>query len=135
MIDTKLIVLFSVLFFTIDMIWIRYIAAGMWRKNIENIQKSPMIINKVYGFFSYLLIILGILYFVQTNINKDNYINKSLLDGFLFGFILYGVFDLTNLTLFSSFDLKTAIIDMIWGGVVTSSVLLVSNHLVYSNVI
>lgn len=132
MIDIKQIILISVLIFVIDMIWIQKVVSGMWRRNIENIQKSPMVINKIYGSLSYLFIIFGILYFVQAHINKDNYINKSLLDGFLYGLILYGVFDFTNLTLFSEFDLKTAIIDMIWGGTLTASVLLFSNHLYYS---
>ena len=132
MINIKTILLVTVLFFTIDMLWIIHAVSGSWRKNVENVQKSPMVINKVYGTISYLLIILGILYFVQSNITKENYVRTSIIDGFLYGLILYGVFDFTNLAIFSSFDLKTAIIDMIWGGVVTSTVLLSTNYLVYS---
>jgi uncharacterized membrane protein len=135
MINIKTILLVTVLFFTIDMLWIIYAVSGSWRKNVENVQKSPMVINKVYGTISYLLIILGILYFVQSNITKENYVRTSIIDGFLYGLILYGVFDFTNLAIFSSFELKTAIIDMIWGGVVTSTVLLSTNYLVYSGLV
>ena len=74
MINIKTILLVTVLFFTIDMLWIIYAVSGSWRKNVENVQKSPMVVNKVYGTISYLLIILGILYFVQSNITKENYV-------------------------------------------------------------
>lgn len=132
MIPIKLIILIATLIFVIDMLWIQKVVSSMWRKNIETIQKSPMVINKLYGTLSYLFIIVGILYFVQAHINKENYVSKSLIDGFLYGLILYGVFDFTNLTLFSQFDLKTALVDMLWGGFLTSSVLLFSNHLYYN---
>ena len=35
----------------------------------------------------------------------------------LLGFIIYGVFDATNLALFKKWDIRLAISDAIWGGV------------------
>jgi len=122
-------ILASIILF-IDLIWINYIVGNMWKKNVETVQKSPMEVRKVYVFLSYILIIFGVYYFVQMNIDKENYIRDSIVKGFIYGFILYGVFDFTNLAIFKDFDLKTSIIDMLWGGTLTATTLLITNTLV-----
>jgi len=38
-------------------------------------------------------------------------------NGAVFGLVVYGVYDLTNLGTFINFNWGTAIIDIIWGGV------------------
>jgi uncharacterized membrane protein len=124
--------LLVIIILAIDLLWINYIVGDMWKKNVETVQKSPMEIRKQYALLSYVLIIFGIYYFVQMNMTKDAYVKDSLVKGFIYGFILYGVFDFTNLAIFKEFDLKTAIIDMVWGGLLTSSALLITNAIVYA---
>lgn len=123
----------AIIILVIDLLWINYIVGDMWKKNVETVQKSPMEIRKPYALLSYVLIIFGIYYFVQMNMTKETYIKDSLLKGFIYGFILYGVFDFTNLAIFKEFDLKTAMIDMAWGGALTASALLITNKIVYSS--
>lgn len=122
-------ILASIILF-IDLIWINYIVGNMWKKNVETVQKSPMEVRKAYVFLSYILIIFGVYYFVQMNIDKENYIRDSIIKGFIYGFILYGVFDFTNLAIFKDFDLKTSIIDMLWGGTLTATTLIITNTLI-----
>jgi uncharacterized membrane protein len=124
--------LLAIIILVIDLLWINYIVGDMWKKNVETVQKSPMEIRKQYALLSYVLIIFGIYYFVQMNTTKETYIKDSLVKGFIYGFILYGVFDFTNLAIFKEFDLKTAMIDMVWGGVLTASALLITNKILYS---
>jgi uncharacterized membrane protein len=123
--------LLAIIVLVIDLLWINYIVGDMWKKNVETVQKSPMEIRKQYALLSYVLIIFGIYYFVQMNMTKETYVKDSLIKGFIYGFILYGVFDFTNLAIFKEFDLKTAMIDMVWGGVLTASALLITNKIVY----
>ena len=123
----------AIIILVIDLIWINYIVGDMWKKNVETVQKSPMEIRKQYALLSYVLIIFGIYYFVQMNTTKETYVKDSLVKGFIYGFILYGVFDFTNLAIFKEFDLKTAMIDMVWGGALTASALLITNSIVYSS--
>jgi uncharacterized membrane protein len=124
--------LLAIIILMIDLLWINYIVGDMWKKNVEIVQKSPMEIRKSYALLSYVLIIFGIYYFVQMNMTKETYIRDSLIKGFIYGFILYGVFDFTNLAIFKEFDLKTGMIDMVWGGALTASALLITNRIVYS---
>ncbi len=65
------------------------------------------------------------------NMTKETYVRDSLVKGFIYGFILYGVFDFTNLAIFKEFNLKTAVIDMAWGGALTASALLITNKIIY----
>jgi uncharacterized membrane protein len=124
--------LLAIIVLVIDLLWINYIVGDMWKKNVETVQKSPMEIRKQYALLSYVLIIFGIYYFVQMNMTKETYVRDSLIKGFIYGFILYGVFDFTNLAIFKEFDLKTAMIDMAWGGALTASALLITNKIMYA---
>ena len=58
----------------------------------------------------YLVLAFAINYFII----KDK---KSVVDAFLLGFVIYGVFDLTNMVIFKKWDLMLTIMDMVWGGV------------------
>lgn len=116
----KQILLLSVIILLVDILWLTYGVNKLWQENVQAVQKSPMVIRKHYALLSYILIILGIWYFVLQHINKETSVKQILLSSFLFGFILYGVFDFTNLAIFKDFQLKTALIDMVWGGVLTS---------------
>jgi uncharacterized membrane protein len=95
---------------------------NLWKVNIERIQKSTFNVNIMYALFTYILLVFGLYYFVYKNINKSKWKFDSLIKGFLFGFIVYGVFDFTNLAIFKDYSLKMAIIDMIWGGILMSIV-------------
>lgn len=58
----------------------------------------------------------GLYNYVYKNININNWKNDTLSKGFIFGIILYGVFDFTNLAIFSNYSFATAMIDTLWGG-------------------
>ena len=42
--------------------------------------------------------------------------------GLIFGLVAYGTYDLTNLATIKNWSLKVTIIDLIWGGFLTSIV-------------
>lgn len=117
------IFILSLIIVIIDIIFISTIFKKSWDTNIFNIQKSPLKVRGEYGFIAYILIIAGIYFFVLPKLNasdtKTNIIN-GLGYGFLWGIIVYGIFDFTNLALFQNYDLKLAIIDTIWGGILTA---------------
>jgi len=77
---------------------------------IQDIQKTVPNVNMVGVLLSYSLMIFGINYFI---IQK----NASILDAFLFGIVIYGIYDATAYALFSKWSVNLAIIDTIWGGI------------------
>jgi len=72
--------------------------------------------NSIYFsiFFAYLFISFGIYYFVIKN--SINF-KQSLIEGFIFGIILYGVYNTTNYSTILQYDNNVAIMDTIWGGI------------------
>lgn len=115
----KIITVMSFLILTIDGVVLSMLS-NLWKKTIEDVQHKSFIPKLHYAFGSYFLIIFGQYYFVYKHIKKSNWVYDSIINGFLFGFVLYGVFDFTNLAIFSNYSLNTAIIDMIWGGILLS---------------
>ncbi len=86
---------------------------------IPKIQGSKMEPNMLYAFFSYLLMLIGLNVFVLPNLNIKNINIKDCLKyGFLFGIVLYGVYDFTTATVIKKWNINLAFIDVLWGGIV-----------------
>lgn len=100
-------VLLSILI--LDMLWINLFFKYRFFPMIETIQKSPVIINPSYFVAAY--IILTALVFIL--IPKCS----SPAEAFLIGFLVYAVYDSTNLATITDWNLVNAIIDSLWGGV------------------
>lgn len=71
------------------------------------------------GLLAWAIISLGCVYFVSMQATS---ISHVLLLGAFFGFVLYGCYDLTNLTFFKEYSMRFVIIDIIWGTIVCSLV-------------
>ena len=66
---------------------------------------------KPLGFvICYLALIFGLNYFIISK-------NRSPLDAFLLGLVIYTVYDSTNYTLFKKWSPMLAVTDSLWGGI------------------
>ena len=79
-------------------------------QQIQNIQTTKPTVNSLGVLLSYSLMIFGINYFILQK-------NASLLDAFLFGIVIYGIYDATAYALFSKWSVNLALIDTLWGGI------------------
>jgi len=97
----------------IDLVlWIGIFFKKPFGTMIEGVQKSPMVVRPIFAAVSYIVLTLFI-YFALT---KSNNIEEA----FLFGFLLYGVYDTTNLATLKDWDTQVATADMLWGGLLMS---------------
>jgi uncharacterized membrane protein len=80
-----------------------------FKRQIKAVQGSPMVINKLGVIITYILLIFGINYFIIGP-------RRSANDAFLLGVTVYGVYDFTNLSLLSNWQIGTAVLDTLWGG-------------------
>jgi uncharacterized membrane protein len=78
-----------------------------------NVQKSPLKFRLTGALLVYVLLILGMYYFII----KDK---KSLQEAFLFGVLIYGVYDFTNYATLQNWSIKYSIMDMFLGGTMTT---------------
>ncbi len=82
---------------------------------IYNIQKSKLEINYLGAFLSYIFLTSGLYYFIIKD-NKSSF-RKKLLNAFILGLVIYGVFEATNLALFKQWSPYIFISDTLWGAI------------------
>jgi uncharacterized membrane protein len=100
-----------------------------WNDNVVKVQNKPLKIKPIYAIITYIFVVLGAYIFAYQKIGKDNWVMDALKWGFLWGIITYGIFDFTNLTIFEDYQLKTALIDTLWGGTLIALTVLITYFL------
>lgn len=99
----------AIVFISLDYIYLNLVK-NYFDKQITTIQQSPLKINYLGVAFCYLFLLTGLHYFIIQP-------KKSVSDAFLFGLIIYGVYESTNYALFTNWSIITVFIDTLWGGI------------------
>jgi uncharacterized membrane protein len=100
-------------FLVLDSFYLGYMSE-YYNKIISDIQKSPMKLRKAPMVGAYIIILSSWYYFIYKNIKNQTTI-KNIIDSAILGFFMYSLFDLTNHAIFEKWDIKTTIIDSLWG--------------------
>ena len=100
----------SAILLAVDGLYLNNIGIATFKKNVELIQKSPLEWTMYGALLSYVCVISVLYYFIISQ-------HKPVLDAFLLGILLYGTFDMTNISIFKQYAWKTALIDTLWGGI------------------
>ena len=109
------IFLSGIIMIILDSIYLSTIGNIFFSPLIKNIQGSNLTVNIYYAVFCYLFLVIGLNYFIISQ-------NKSLIDAFLLGILIYGVFETTSGAIFKSWKLIPTVIDSLWGGILFISV-------------
>lgn len=111
----------AILFVVIDFVYLNLIK-NYFANQVKIVQGTPLQINLLGTALCYIFLIFGINYFIIKP-------RKSAYDAFLFGILIYGVFETTNYALFSKWSPFTVIIDTLWGGILFAIVTFIINKL------
>lgn len=106
----------------LDIVWIYFFMSKEYTVMIPKIQRNAIKFNIYSAIGAYLLMVYLLIQVVLKY-------NMSLVETFLFGFSLYGVYDLTCGAVFSKWNFKLALIDMLWGGFVYTAAVYVSKSI------
>jgi len=87
-----------------------FISKKYFQNQIFIVQHSSPFINLKYVFLCYLSLTLGLFFFIIRQ-------NKKPFDAFLLGIFVYSVYELTNASIFTKWNLFTVFLDTIWGGI------------------
>lgn len=97
-------ILTAIVIFVVDLIWLS--TGGPYALKVaENIQGSRVTLNPYYAAVVYVF-----LAYMLMNTN-------TIMEAFLFGVCIYGVYDFTTLAIFKNYDVRFAVADTIWGGI------------------
>ena len=90
----------------VDLIWFKLVALDRYKVMIKDIQGDILKPKMIPATVVYIVMALLLVLFGSTD-----------LKNFILGFATFGVYDMTNLSIFNKFDAKFAVADMIWGGI------------------
>jgi len=93
----------------IDIIYFKIYNYSLISKLVKDVTNKDIKLNYI-GFLAYIFLSYGLYYFIIKE-------NKNYKDAFILGVIIYGAYDFTNIAVFSKYDLKFAIVDTIYGGI------------------
>jgi uncharacterized membrane protein len=105
----KLFLILASIIFLIDSVYI-FLFKEYFSRLFGNVQKSPLNI-RWSGFISTYLFMAAVIYYFGFVVNMTS------LDMFILGLSIYGIYELTNYSTLSRWDLKMVILDTLWGGI------------------
>ena len=105
----KKIILPGVILLLLDFIYISANRSAFENQIIE-IQRVALSVKIWPAIFCYIFLIFGLYYFILRT-------NRSVFEAFLFGLVIYGVYETTTYAILKKWKLDIAIMDTLWGGV------------------
>lgn len=86
-----------------------YVNKDKFNHQIAAVQRVILQFRPEGALLCYFLIVAGLNYFIIQR-------NRSVLEAFLLGVVIYGVYDTTNYATLKKWDPYLAIMDTLWGG-------------------
>lgn len=124
-----LVLLLAPLVLVIDLVWLGVVMKNFYAQEIgELMRRNDAGLTPRWGpaAMVYLLIPAGLVLFVRPLLGEEATAWQAFAWGALFGVVLYGVYDFTNLAVLEKWTYRLAFADVAWGGVLcgTSSLLM-----------
>jgi len=107
-----------VTFLIIDAIWLKLFVGPFFRERIGHLMREEPMLAVAAGF--YLCFALGAVYFAVIPALNGGGLSLALINGALLGFLAYGTFEATNMTILKDYQWSLVIVDTAWGAFVTA---------------
>ena len=121
----KLLAIVLPIFLVIDLFWLGIVMSGFYSQELgELARRQGAALAPRWGaaILVYLLIPGGILLFVRPLLGAEATIWQAFGWGAVFGLVLYGVYDLTNLAVLEKWTLLMTVADIAWGCVLCGTI-------------
>jgi len=107
---TKLYILVLLVFLAIDMLWLGVIMAKFYKAELGVLARRT---GENLAPVWWAALVVYIMLFVLPQAGSAG---SSFIWGFLYGVILYGVYDFTNYSLLANWPWRMTFVDVLWGG-------------------
>ena len=105
-------------FICLQMMVTRFFFSSFCKKEMQSFFRLKIEkIHSIMALFQMALLVFGIMTFV---LSSSQNMQDALLKGALFGFVVYGVYDLTNFAVINNWSLRLLSVDWAWGCFVSS---------------
>lgn len=123
--EIKVYVVTAAVFLVLDLTYLGVIMAGFYKSELGSLaRRSGEALSPVWwaALVVYVLIPLGIVLFALPRAEGERWLLSALGWGFLYGGLLYGVYDFTNYATLDRWPLRLTLADTLWGSVLCSIV-------------
>lgn len=104
----KQIIIIGVVMLLLDTCYL-YLNRTMFARLFRSIQGHDMQVKMMSVVLCYILLIFGLYYFIVSR-------QRPVFDAFLFGLVIYGVYETTNYATFNKWTPWMLLLDTVWGG-------------------
>lgn len=108
----------AIAFFGLDFIWLRFIAKDFYFSQLGSLLKESPQLGYAGAF--YIFYVAGIVYLAIMPQLSGGTWKTAALAGLVLGLTAYGTYDMTNMSTLKNWPLKMSLVDLAWGGFVTS---------------
>ncbi|MBI1180230.1 MAG: DUF2177 family protein [Alphaproteobacteria bacterium] len=108
----------GVVFAVLDLLWLGVVARDFYRQNLAHLLRDPFNTPAAVAFYVFYL--AGVLFFAIAPALAAQSLKTAALYGFLLGVLAYGTYDMTNLATLRNWPLGVALVDILWGGLLTA---------------
>ena len=109
-----------VTFLIIDMIWLGLVARSFYQAQMGHLMRAN--VNWAAAGVFYLVFVAGIVILAVRPAIENQSLTQALVLGAVLGLVTYAAYDLTNLATLEGFPLTVALVDLVWGTVLCSTV-------------
>jgi uncharacterized membrane protein len=108
--DPKKLIVSGIIMLLLDSVYL-ITFSNFYNNIIKNIQGEKIKLNIISALFVYLFLIYGLNYFIL------NQSKTTLIDAFILGVIIYGVYEMTNYAIIKKWSPYAVVLDTVWGGI------------------
>jgi len=107
---SKQILLSIIIMLVLDSIYLNT-TGNYYNKVVKDVQGTGIKLRVSGAIICYILLVLGVNYFILNDKKK------TLMDAFILGIVIYGVYESTTYAIFKKWSIPAVIIDTLWGGI------------------
>lgn len=104
--------------FIADFVWLGIIMKGFYHQELAGLMRQGpdgFVPRLLPALLVYVLIPTGLIVFVGPQVQASNSLLMAAAWGALWGVVVYGIYDLTNLAILERWPLRVTIADILWG--------------------
>jgi uncharacterized membrane protein len=107
-------------FLAIDLIWLGIVARPFYRSQLGPLMRADVGWGAAFLFYG--IFVAGIVILAVWPAVEGESFSQAIFLGAVLGLVAYAAYDLTNLATLAGFPTAMAVVDLIWGTVLTAGV-------------
>ena len=117
----KTFFIITIIMLVLDSIYL-IVFSEFFNNLVTKVQGSKLKINLLGAILCYIFLVFGLNYFIISK-------KKPLIDAFILGIVIYGVYETTSYALLENWSPLAVILDTFWGGILFTLTTVISYKL------